>query len=249
MFSNLASYLLGYMESIPTVEPQAQTPVENPALRLNAVETDDDDWLLVNASEDEVQDENASVDDTAYCENVLTTATPRSESLSSLPCLSMEESWFVTPPPCFTSSGPVVIETSPLENLLIEHPSMSVYHHRSTAVTSRLPRAHSTSPCPSSLSVHSDHSEQPAQQATVVQPLRPSNRTQNIAASIQCQRQLQCLNVKAAQKYQKRQSSQANRSQLQRNNKAREVSSRSRRQRRSDRQQQRSGVNNNRKCC
>lgn len=236
------------MESIPAVEPQvAQSSVDNPALRLNTVETDDDDWLLVSTSEDDVQDENTPVDDTTFCENVLTTATPRSESLSSLPCLSMEESWFVTPPPCFTSSGPVVIETSPLENLLIEHPSMSVYHHRSTTVTSRLPRAHSASPCPSILSVQSEHSGQPEQ--ALVQPLRPNNRTQNIAASFQCHRQLQCLDVKAAQKYQKRQSSQANRSQLQRNNKAREVCSRSRRQRRSDRQQQRSGANNNRKCC
>ncbi|XP_067093919.1 tumor protein p53-inducible nuclear protein 1 [Osmerus mordax] len=44
------------------------------------------------------------------------------------PC-SLEESWFVTPPPCFTGRGskPILLETSPLENLLIEHPSMSVY--------------------------------------------------------------------------------------------------------------------------
>ncbi|XP_064420705.1 uncharacterized protein LOC135352573 [Latimeria chalumnae] len=44
------------------------------------------------------------------------------------PC-GMEESWFVTPPPCFTAEceGPVKVESSPMENLLIEHPSMSVY--------------------------------------------------------------------------------------------------------------------------
>lgn len=42
--------------------------------------------------------------------------------------IGMEESWFVTPPPCFTSIGPINMETSPYENLLIEHPSMSVYH-------------------------------------------------------------------------------------------------------------------------
>lgn len=48
---------------------------------------------------------------------------------------ALEESWFITPPPCFTAGGraPVLLETSPLENLLIEHPSMSVYavhnHH------------------------------------------------------------------------------------------------------------------------
>lgn len=45
---------------------------------------------------------------------------------------SLEESWFVTPPPCFTGRGSEpVLETSPLENLLIEHPSMSVYAYHS----------------------------------------------------------------------------------------------------------------------
>ncbi|KPP64226.1 tumor protein p53-inducible nuclear protein 2-like [Scleropages formosus] len=38
----------------------------------------------------------------------------------------MDESWFVTPPPCFTAEG-ATAETSPMEDLLIEHPSMSVY--------------------------------------------------------------------------------------------------------------------------
>ncbi|XP_074867980.1 tumor protein p53-inducible nuclear protein 2 isoform X2 [Carettochelys insculpta] len=44
------------------------------------------------------------------------------------PCL-MDESWFVTPPPCFTAEGPspIRVESSPMEDLLIEHPSMSVY--------------------------------------------------------------------------------------------------------------------------
>ncbi|NXA41515.1 T53I2 protein, partial [Eudromia elegans] len=44
------------------------------------------------------------------------------------PCL-MDESWFVTPPPCFTAegSGLAGLESSPMEDLLIEHPSMSVY--------------------------------------------------------------------------------------------------------------------------
>ncbi|KAK7877739.1 hypothetical protein WMY93_030553 [Mugilogobius chulae] len=39
----------------------------------------------------------------------------------------LEESWFVTPPACFTRAQPLPLEPSPLENLLIEHPSMSVY--------------------------------------------------------------------------------------------------------------------------
>ncbi|XP_026674495.1 tumor protein p53-inducible nuclear protein 2 [Ceratina calcarata] len=40
---------------------------------------------------------------------------------------ALEESWYVTPPACFTRAGPVNVETSPFEDLLIEHPSMSVY--------------------------------------------------------------------------------------------------------------------------
>lgn len=40
---------------------------------------------------------------------------------------SVDECWIVTPPPCFLGAGSGEIATSPLENLLIEHPSMSVY--------------------------------------------------------------------------------------------------------------------------
>jgi len=44
---------------------------------------------------------------------------------------SMEECWLVTPPPCFVgNSQQGVIVSSPLEDLLIEHPSMSVYDPR-----------------------------------------------------------------------------------------------------------------------
>ena len=44
---------------------------------------------------------------------------------------SMEECWLVTPPPCFVgNSQPGVVTSNPMEDLLIEHPSMSVYHPR-----------------------------------------------------------------------------------------------------------------------
>lgn len=52
---------------------------------------------------------------------------------------TLEESWYVTPPACFTQVGPVVVETSPMENLLIEHPSMSVYHATSSHVAPNTP--------------------------------------------------------------------------------------------------------------
>lgn len=48
------------------------------------------------------------------------------KSLSDLALCGLDESWFITPPPCFTAEG-VPAEASPMEDLLIEHPSMSVY--------------------------------------------------------------------------------------------------------------------------
>ncbi|KAJ8257850.1 hypothetical protein GJAV_G00190410 [Gymnothorax javanicus] len=57
-----------------------------------------------------------------------TPASPGSQSdcSSGTERCCMDESWFVTPPPCFTAEG-ATAETSPMEDLLIEHPSMSVY--------------------------------------------------------------------------------------------------------------------------
>uniref|UniRef100_A0A8C6YYX5 Tumor protein p53 inducible nuclear protein 2 n=1 Tax=Nothoprocta perdicaria TaxID=30464 RepID=A0A8C6YYX5_NOTPE len=54
------------------------------------------------------------------------------------PCL-MDESWFVTPPPCFTAEGPGLdsMESNPMEDLLIEHPSMSVYVTSNSLVLDR----------------------------------------------------------------------------------------------------------------
>ncbi|XP_014483989.1 PREDICTED: tumor protein p53-inducible nuclear protein 2 [Dinoponera quadriceps] len=52
---------------------------------------------------------------------------------------ALEESWYVTPPACFTQVGPVIVETSPMENLLIEHPSMSVYRATTSHVTPDTP--------------------------------------------------------------------------------------------------------------
>ncbi|XP_054274579.1 tumor protein p53-inducible nuclear protein 1-like [Macrosteles quadrilineatus] len=223
MLTNLASYLLGYLEAPPApaeLDSAAQrlsgapaTPPVTPA-SASGPPSDDDEWLLVNAvgTEDE--------------ENVAVVRISRSASMSSLPCCpAMEDSWFLTPPPCFTSTAPSPLETNPLENLLIEHPSMSVYHGVGRGV-----RARSASPASSTA---------PSLPPAPRQPLAP----------VTDQHTLRCLELKAATKFQKKQSLTVNRNQLERNNKAREVNSRGRRQRRSDRQQQHSGANNNRKCC
>ncbi|XP_060074527.1 tumor protein p53-inducible nuclear protein 1-like [Ylistrum balloti] len=46
------------------------------------------------------------------------------------PKIGFHESWILTPPPCFTAGGATSSQVGmdPMENLLIEHPSMSVYN-------------------------------------------------------------------------------------------------------------------------
>ncbi|KAF5273256.1 hypothetical protein FQR65_LT04678 [Abscondita terminalis] len=133
MFNTLASYLLGTSNQQPT------GGVEERNLRLTSVVADDD-WVLVDQDSEgnsEVESNlSESLDgyDNLDNHNQLPHILTRSSSTASLRCNIMEDSWFVTPPPCFTSAGPVHMETSPLENLLIEHPSMSVYQHSHPAL-------------------------------------------------------------------------------------------------------------------
>lgn len=71
----------------------------------------DEDWILVDVHESKV-------------------LAGKEKEVSKLKAqVQLEESWYVTPPPCFEASGlsPEVLEASPMEDLLIEHPSMSVY--------------------------------------------------------------------------------------------------------------------------
>jgi len=104
---------------------------------------------------------------------------PSSTSASPIPANTMmDESWFVTPPPCFTYTNPINIETTPFENLLIEHPSMSVFGP-SLPVSSSL----SSSPGSSSLpeSSNSIIIEAPSRQGTVThsQQLLPNQSRQS----------------------------------------------------------------------
>ena len=134
----------------------------------------------------------------------------RTSSSSSLPCLSFEESWFLTPPPCFTSEGPVHMETSPLENLLIEHPSMSVYQHSSSSSRSFLPhlrlRSSSTGTSPPS-PASSEESEPPTPLAETERSMDHNPTTVQVSArprqtvyTLHQQQEKQCLQIRSAQK-------------------------------------------------
>ncbi|XP_068426897.1 tumor protein p53-inducible nuclear protein 1 [Clinocottus analis] len=122
-------------------------------------EEGDEDWILVNylaeapagpeEEEEEVEEDLVMIPSPmasppiryASCTSLNSTADGGAEEeeeeeeeggFLQLHAGSLEESWFVTPPPCFTVLQPVLLEASPLENLLIEHPSMSVYAPRSS---------------------------------------------------------------------------------------------------------------------
>lgn len=63
---------------------------------------------------------------------------------------TMEGSWFVTPPPCFVShkKSSKKVSASPLEDILIEYPSISVFHSHTSSLDSfyPLPSTSSLSP-------------------------------------------------------------------------------------------------------
>ncbi|XP_071445730.1 uncharacterized protein TP53INP [Hetaerina americana] len=141
MFSNIANYLRGVNSSEAQEEILSVNAEVGPALfegssicDYSSVDTEDD-WVLVNKSDDSPTPTQGSLECISLRIPMHSAAAVevrplhRTPSASSLPS-SLEESWFLTPPPCFTSTGPVHMETSSLENLLIEHPSMSVYQQR-----------------------------------------------------------------------------------------------------------------------
>lgn len=111
---------------------------------VTAVAADGDtDWLIVKRIDGEDSDSecisiarnNLQV---VPFKNILSHLNPIGENDENLfianlpsfyPNTSMDDSWFLTPPECFSSVSSIQLESSPLENLLIEHPSMSVYYN------------------------------------------------------------------------------------------------------------------------
>ncbi|XP_022223420.2 uncharacterized protein LOC111074791 isoform X1 [Drosophila obscura] len=166
----------------------------------------------------------------------------------------MEESWYVTPPPCFTSIGPINMETSPFENLLIEHPSMSVYRSiRSTqegtesfvnldlGVPAEAPQQEEL--------LQQEVAELEPEQAQALHEQRPNNARFDRHAATQLKQET--LARQSQKSNNKKQHQQLCRSAIKRSNKVRDFQAKSHRPRRSEMQHCKlvSGANNNRKCC
>ncbi|XP_021543920.1 tumor protein p53-inducible nuclear protein 1 isoform X2 [Mirounga angustirostris] len=131
MFQRLNKMFVGEVSTSSNQEPEFS-------------EKEDDEWILVDFIDACAGLSAAGAKAEAISEESRTEHPPVFSCLpASLECLAdttdscllqfescpMEESWFITPPPCFTAGGltTLKVETSPMENLLIEHPSMSVY--------------------------------------------------------------------------------------------------------------------------
>lgn len=182
---------------------------------------------------------------------------------------ALEESWYVTPPACFTRAGPVNVETSPLEDLLIEHPSMSVYRATASPVAPDTPPP--TPDAPEVQDVDDVLQDLAADRAspasTAASPAEPAPRTRNERTAAtpsrpaihdgrpavdrsRTEKRIVQLRSSAQKVYEKRSTQGLKRGRLERSNKLREVFSvKGKRPRRQDRLRiQNSGANNNRKC-
>ncbi|XP_043515677.1 tumor protein p53-inducible nuclear protein 2 isoform X6 [Frieseomelitta varia] len=257
MLNSLANYLLGGNITGGQGSREGsnnQIPEACPVMaRLRQVEVEGDDWILIDRAESPASSTTSSLDSNL------------GEGASAL-----EESWYLTPPPCFTRAGPVNVETSPLEDLLIEHPSMSVYRATASPVAPETPPP--TPDAPDERNVEENvvlRDVVPGASvamATQALPERRNPRRSQIAEqedrrpSIHDGRppadrsrttEQRIAQLRSAQKVLEKRCTQAlKRGRLERSNKLREVFSvKGKRPRRQDRLRiQNSGANNNRKC-
>ncbi|KAK3519319.1 hypothetical protein QTP70_024523 [Hemibagrus guttatus] len=135
MFQRLSNLLFGAVEDV-SAELNGPKPC--------VTEVDDEGWLLVSVPGDSAPVSCKRRRTRAACSQAacppssrplrsplsLNSPSPLGSGgvnvLSDPTSCGLDESWFITPPPCFTAEG-VPAEASPMEDLLIEHPSMSVY--------------------------------------------------------------------------------------------------------------------------
>ncbi|XP_075069924.1 tumor protein p53-inducible nuclear protein 1 [Mixophyes fleayi] len=158
MFQRLNSMFMGDANNNSSKDPELS-------------EKEDDEWILVDFIVDtcpRTPEEASTFEEIDYIdENPLLSYTtgaferfgnPSDSFFVHFDPCPLEESWFVTPPPCFTAGEltTIEVETSPLENLLIEHPSMSVYAVRNVC-SKQAATCDSDFRSPSSLGLNSEH--------------------------------------------------------------------------------------------
>lgn len=138
MFSSVTSYFFG---------GSTESEQNDVDLQTKPAPEKDQDWILVDLPE---KSPVPSIIHTPTCsdsesdnQRSSNNGSPCSQgSPVSRYCLHSKkgcynENWIITPPPCFLAGGSNSsnVEMTPMENLLIEHPSMSVYNSRCSGST------------------------------------------------------------------------------------------------------------------
>lgn len=116
MFSALTSLIWGTEEDTPNTD----TNFKNKETDSEHVEVENE-WIFIQPRREQSLTRKPRRRAAHFDDGASTT--------SEVSSPGMEESWLVTPPQCFNGSlKRPRTEVSPMENLLIEHPSMSIYH-------------------------------------------------------------------------------------------------------------------------
>ncbi|XP_043216433.1 tumor protein p53-inducible nuclear protein 2-like [Amphibalanus amphitrite] len=223
MLGHLSGYLFGNSEG--TEAPAAAAPeTVTPCRELHIDDPELDEWVMVA----EGATPGATPGVTPACST--SPSTPTSQ-------LTVDDNWTLTPPACFGGRAPLPPASS-LENLLIEHPSMSVY-------------VRGGRPAPPAPAAATDRTPSPPAAAPVPRPSAAARRAAHAASQPVPAAQLQRLAVQQAQKHANRSAQRQLRpAALERANLARHVAAGgNQRQRRQHHYTTRhSGANNNRKC-
>lgn len=121
MFSALSSLIWG--------SEQEETNVETTHQNIDEHVEVENDWIYIQPKDKPLSRKHKLR--TAHFDDAASTTSEASTTAG------MEESWLVTPPQCFNDKlKRSRTEFNPMENLLIEHPSMSIYHAKDETTAS-----------------------------------------------------------------------------------------------------------------
>jgi len=126
MLSSIANFLFGSFNSDHSDLSRGCDRDEN--LKETFIKGfDGEDWILVNHNEKLANNtQNFNQGKSEKNQNNLNVSSNQSIHETQPNNNAMDESWFITPPPSFTKN--LQVASSPIEDILIEHPSTSVFH-------------------------------------------------------------------------------------------------------------------------
>ncbi|XP_022092092.1 tumor protein p53-inducible nuclear protein 2-like [Acanthaster planci] len=207
MLSGLAEYIFGNSAG-GEVEPASAEGVGSgtrPSASMQITYTEDD-WVLVDVTNSPKRARESHQSDNQH--NIQPQGIPVPHQL--------EESWLVTPPPCFTAGGnvPQELATSPMENLLIEHPSMSVYGPRSNSMVIRARRTNQHEAGTSQVA------KRPKPRNLRVRNAEPPRRAEAVAARLGLENPPNLAAIQEAEAMQRQKRGSLSRSKVERHNKA-----------------------------